>query len=57
MERDECGGALHEIPMRQALWRSKCYIVNTDSHLVLLRLLPQKDTGGRKYERSVMRRA
>lgn len=34
MKRDECGRALHEIAMRRALCRSKCYPVNSDSHLV-----------------------
>lgn len=27
MKRDECDGALHEIPMREAPQRSKCYIL------------------------------
>lgn len=27
MKRDECGGTLHEIPMREAPQRGKCYIL------------------------------
>lgn len=27
MKRDECNGALHEIPMREVPQRSKCYIL------------------------------
>lgn len=27
MKRDECDGTLHEIPMREAPRRSKCYVL------------------------------
>lgn len=53
MKRDECDGTLHETPMRQALWRSKCYIANTSSHLVFV---AAKDTDRRKNQQRIMRR-
>lgn len=53
MKRDECDGTLHETAMRQALWRSKCYIANTSSHLVLV---APKDTDRRKNQHRIMRR-
>lgn len=45
MKRDECGRALHEIPMRRALWRDECYTVNTDSHLVFCSLRRTQTAG------------
>lgn len=48
MKRDECDGALHDIPMREALQRNKCYTLISTVTLILP-LLPRRTHHGESF--------
>lgn len=54
MKRDECGGALHEIPMREAPQRSKCYILISTVTLCYSHCSPEGHITGRVGAHSIM---
>lgn len=56
MKRDECDGALHEIPMREALQRSKCYILISTVTLCYSHCSPEGHIMDRVWTHSIMGR-
>ncbi len=55
MKRDECDGALHEIPMREAPQRSKCYILISTVTLCYSLHSPEGHIMERVWTHSIMR--